>query len=210
VPIVREGARGCLTGAHKLRSGGAAIKSAFPLKRPPRAASCKCTLGASAGAQVLLGTDGIGFVDPGTKVRINLGRRREAEMMYMVARGDRVDPAEPGMREPAGEYDVPVEPVLTRRDLGKGHANVKRDPGLFGKDGNGPAGGNRAPNALVEGANGGVLSLEVVLEVVPTAGVGLVAVREGTPATRTGPQGGTPGCAHIGAFVVAEAPNGLG
>jgi hypothetical protein len=38
----------------------------------------------------------------------------------------------------------------------------------------------------------------VVLEVVPPAGVGLVAVGEGTPATRTGPQWGTSGCNHVG------------
>src|SRR5512135_1380755 len=113
------------------------------------------------------------------------------------------------MREPTGEHDVPVEPVLTWRDLDKGHAHLEGDPGLFGKDGHRPAGGNRAPHALVESANGGVLPEEMVLEVVPIAGVGLVAVREGTPATRAGPQWGTSGCAHTGEWWSLRPSNGM-
>src|SRR5215831_2352882 len=111
---------------------------------------------------MLLLPDGIGLAQPGAEVLIDLGRRREAKVVHVIARRDRVDAAKPGVREPAGQDEVPGEPTLARSDLCERHAHLKRDAGLFWYDDHRPALGDGPSHGVVQGANRAILAPEVV------------------------------------------------
>lgn len=137
---------------------------------------------------MLLSTDRIGFPKPLPELGVNLFRRNKAEVMHVVAGGDRVDPAEARVRQPAGEHQMTVEPMLARRYLREGHTHLKSDPRFFRQHGDGTAGGDGAAHCFEEGSNGWVLPAKVMLKVVASAGVRLVAVGEPSRAIWTGPE----------------------
>lgn len=141
--------------------------------------------------QVPLGADRVRFPRPGAKLSIDLGRGNQTEMMYMIAGGDGLDAAKPWVRQSTGQYEVTIQPVGARSDLSEGHADLKGDASLFRENGHRAACSYGSPNGLVERAHGRILPAKVVGEVIPAAGVRLIAVGEAAPASRARPQWGT-------------------
>jgi hypothetical protein len=109
----------------------------------PSVAICKRGLGAPARLEMLLSTDGIRLSKPGAELSVDLGRRHEAEVVDMVPGRNSVDAAEAWMWPSAGEDDVTIEPVLSRRDLGKRHPHLKGNARFFWEDNDGPTSGDR-------------------------------------------------------------------
>ena len=131
---------------------------------------------------MLLGADRIGFPQPGPEVLVDLARRHEPKVMHVISGRDGIDAAKSRVRETAGKDDVSVEPCRTRCDLGKRHTNLKCDPGLFRDHGHRSALGDSASHRVEQHPYSGILPLKMMLQVVPSAGVRLIAVGE-TPAT---------------------------
>lgn len=117
--------------------------------------------------------------------------------MYVITWGDRVDPAEARVRQPTGEYDVPVEPALTRRDLGERHPYLKGDARLLREDGDRTTSGDGAAYRLEQRTDGGVFPSKVVVQIVASAGMRLIAVSEPAPTMRAGPERGTIPWSHM-------------
>ena len=85
------------------------------------------------------------------------------------------------MLEPPRQYDVPIEPAAARCHLRKRHAHLKCDPRLFREDADRTDILDDADDAVEEGADGRRLVVKVMSEVVLTAGMRLIAVRELAP-----------------------------
>src|SRR3954469_2049065 len=85
------------------------------------------------------------------------------------------------MLETAGEHDVTVQPVLAGRHLGEGHANLKSNARLFRKNANGPECADRGDNLVEECPDLRGLSAKVIGELVTTARMRLIPVREVAP-----------------------------
>lgn len=101
----------------------------------------------------------------------------------MIPERDRVDSAEAWMWQSAGEDDVTIEPALARRDLGKRHPHLKGNARLLREDNGRPARGDCAADRLEQQTDRPILALKVVGQVVPAAGVRLIAVGEATLAS---------------------------
>ena len=82
-------------------------------------------------AKMALLSDLVCLTYPRTKRVVNVGRLRETKVVHVVPCGDRLDLAEARMLEAAGENDVAVEPLTSRRDLRKGHADLEGNAGLL-------------------------------------------------------------------------------
>jgi hypothetical protein len=135
--------------------------------------------------------------EAGAELRVDLGRRHKAEVVNMIPWGDSVNAAEAGVWQPTGEDDVTVEPVLVRCDLGKRHPHLKGNARFLWDDDDRPAGGDGAADGLEKQTDSPVLALKVVGQVVPAAGMRLIAVGEATLAMRTGPKWPTIPCNHV-------------
>ena len=102
-----------------------------PAFRPPRfmitpsAAGWKSWLGAPAPLEMLLSTDGIRFSKPGAELSVDLGRRHSGSGGHGSGPNS-VDASEAWMWPSAGEDDVTIEPVLTRRDLATTSAHKRQ------------------------------------------------------------------------------------
>ena len=137
---------------------------------------------------MLLRADSIGLSKPGTELRINLRGRHQAEVVDMVSGRDRFDSAEAWTRHSAGEHHVTIEPAMTRCDLGERHPHLKRNTRLLREDDDRATSGDCTSDGVEEQADGGILALKVVGQVVPAAGMRLIAVGEATLAIGTGPK----------------------
>src|SRR3954468_11725381 len=81
----------------------------------------------------------------------------------------------------AGEHDVTVQPVLAGRHLGERHANLKSNARLFRKNANRPDSADRCDNLVEECPDLRRLSAKVIAELVATARMRLIPVREVAP-----------------------------
>jgi hypothetical protein len=135
------------------------------------AAGWKRWLGAPAGLEMLLSPDGIRFSKPGGELSVDLGRRHKAEVVHMIPGRNSVDAAEAWMWPSAGEDDVTIEPVLTRRDLGKRHPHLKGNARFLWEDNDRPTSGDRPADCFEKQTDSPILALKVVGQVVPAAGM---------------------------------------
>ena len=103
--------------------------------------------------------------------------------------GEGLDPSKARILETASQDEVTVQPLAARRDLGKGHADLKRDAGLLRKDAHGTNRANRGGELPIQRANRRGLAAKMMRQREPSAGVRLIAVREQATARRTSPQG---------------------
>jgi hypothetical protein len=140
--------------------------------------------------EVFLLTDRVRLGQPAPELRVDVLQRREAEDVKVIPRRKRLYGAKAAALQAPGEDDVSIEPSATRSHLREGHANVERDAGLFGKDLDWTDLANRRHDRIEQCTNLGGLSGEVMLEVVTTAGVRLIAVRELATAPLAAPQRG--------------------
>ena len=132
--------------------------------------------------KVALLADPIGFPEPAAKLLVNFLEPGQTENVQVVPGREGLHLAEAGMLEPARQHYVAVEPLLPRSDLGKGHPDLKGDPGLFRKHPDRTDRPERCHHRIEEGANLRALGAEVLAERVTPAVVGLIPVGEG-PAT---------------------------
>jgi hypothetical protein len=142
---------------------------------------------------VVLVSDQVGLREPCAKLVVDVAQLREAECMQVIAGRERLHLTEARVVEAPRKNDMPVEPTAPRRDLRKGHAHLKGNPGFLRQN---PYGSNR-PNGghhfLVERANQGRLAVKVMGEREPAAGMRLVAIREHPFASLASPQASSGG-----------------
>ena len=137
---------------------------------------------------MLLRADLVRLAHPGNKRIVDVARVLEAKRVQVVAWGERFDLPESRMLQAAGENHVAVEPALARGYLGKRHPDLKRNACLLGEDDDGAEGAHGGSNKVVQLADDGLSADEMVVEVVETAGVGLIAVGEHSLALRAAPE----------------------
>lgn len=156
--------------------------------------------GAAARLEMLLGTHGVGLSKPGAELSVDLAGRHKAEVVDVVSGRDRLDAAEARVCSSAGEHDMTIEPALARRDLGERHPHLKRNARLLWNDRDRTTRGDRAADGVEEQPDSPILALKVVGQVVPAAGMRLIAVGETPLTTGTGPEWRTAPCrvARIG------------
>ncbi len=82
------------------------------------------------------------------------------------------------MSQPAGQYHMTVEPPGARIHLCERHAGLKGDPGLFREHDHRPAAIDCFHYCVKERADFRRLALEMGVQVVSTAEVGLISIRE--------------------------------
>jgi hypothetical protein len=139
--------------------------------------------------QMLLFSHRVCLTHPTLERCVDVARLFEAECMQMISRRERLDLEEPWVFQAAREYDVTVEPPLSRRHLRERHANLKGDARFFWQDDDWSDGLHRGGDQVVELAHYQLASNEVVLEVVQAgARVCLVAIRECAVAFRAVPE----------------------
>ena len=137
---------------------------------------------------MLLGTHRVGLPKPAAELGVHLAGRHKAEVVDMVSGRDRVDAAEARVWSAAGEHDMTIEPALARRELGERYPHLKRNARLLWNDGDRTTSGDRAADGVEEQPDSPVLALKVVGQVVPAAGMRLIAVGEAPLATGTNPE----------------------
>lgn len=108
--------------------------------------------------------------------------------MDVIAGRDSIDATEARVLEPPRQHKVPIQPSPSRRYLCEGHSYLEGNSRLLGNDGHRAKGSNFCCEALVERANFCRLALEMVFEVMPPAGVRLVAIGEHAAASWAAPK----------------------
>jgi hypothetical protein len=112
----------------------------------------------------------------------------DPEVMSMIARRKALYLREQGIVRPPREYEMPGHPVPPNRQLGEGHAVLKGDAGLFGQDDDRPGSLDHGQEGVEYGAHLLGLARKMAFQIVPTAGMALIAVGEGSAAVPTSPQ----------------------
>jgi hypothetical protein len=92
------------------------------------------------------------------------------------------------MFEPAGQYHMTVEPLGARSYLCERHAGLKGDPGFFREHSHRPAPPDRFHYRVKERADFRGLAIEMAVQVLSTAEVGLISIRERAAAFWTLPK----------------------
>jgi hypothetical protein len=92
------------------------------------------------------------------------------------------------MLEPPRQDDMAVEPIRSWRDLGKGHAHLKSDPGFLGQNTDRSKRADGRNNVIEQRAELRPFTAEMMREIVAATGVRLIAVREKAPALATLPK----------------------
>ena len=138
-------------------------------------------------SQVFLFTDRIRLPGPLDEFPIKVGQRRDAEMVNVIARRDRVDAGEPRVLEPAGQHEMADEMSPAHRDGRKRHSHLKRDPCLFRQNDHWADTAHQFHECIKELARLCRLSLEMGIEAVVAAKVRLIAVGEPAATRRTLP-----------------------
>ena len=107
----------------------------------------------------------------------------------MLRARDDVDPGEARASDPAGEHEVPVQPVPARHERGEAHPDLQRDAGLLRQHPHGPEDPRGGQHLIEDGAHLRVGAREQLVHAAQrSARVRLIAVREAPPAVRARPQ----------------------
>ena len=108
-----------------------------------RALSLRSAPGSSS-LEVLLPADAVSFAEPDEHFGVHVPGRLNAEIMDVIARGERLDFREAGILHSSRQNHIRVQPIPSQHDIGKRHAHLKRDPRFVGKHDHSPA----SPNQL--------------------------------------------------------------
>jgi hypothetical protein len=130
----------------------------------------------------------IGLREPGTKLRIDFIGRGQSEKVYMIPRRNCLDPVKTRMFETSREYQMTIQPVCARCYLGKRHPGLESDPGFLWKNSDWAVRSQRGRNLVEERSDLRPLALEVMLQIMTPAGVGLIAIGEVAPALLAVPE----------------------
>ncbi len=126
--------------------------------------------------------DEIGLRQPRPEVSINLAALAQAKDVHVVAGRDGLDPAKAWVLQPPREHDMSIQPLLSRRHLREGHANLESDARFFRQDANRADGAQRGDDAVVERSNLRRFVAKMIGQLIAAAGVRLISVREFTSA----------------------------
>jgi hypothetical protein len=130
----------------------------------------------------------IGFGEPSYDLLVDVVDALETKRVEMISRRESFDAAKARILQTTRQHNVAVHPVSADNEGGETHAHVKRDPGFLRQDSD-RSGFLRDGQQLVEDcADGFRLAGKMRGERVATAGVRLIAIREGPSATRTTPE----------------------
>jgi hypothetical protein len=132
---------------------------------------------------VLLGADLVGLGQPPGELLVHLGGHGQPERMHHVARGQRVDAQETRAVDPAGQYQVTVQPVAAGHERREAHPDLQGDAGLLRQHLDRPQGRDRGQHGVEGGPDPRAGPGEVPVQVTQSrAGVRLVAAGEASPA----------------------------
>src|SRR5450432_2192092 len=145
---------------------------------------------AGSQSQMPLLADGIGLRQPGPEVIVDLAELAQAKDVHMVAGRNALYPSKAGVLKAAGEHDMPVQPLLSRRHLREGHPDLKSDAGLLRQDSHRADGPQRRDDVVVERSNLRRLAPKMIGQMVAAAGVRLIPVRELTSTLLAPPECG--------------------
>jgi len=138
--------------------------------------------------EMALFADPVGFGHPGAKVVVQVGRAGQPEDMNVIAWRNGLNLPKARMLQSPGENDVPVQPSAARRELRKRHAHLERYPRLFGQDAHRADRPNGRDDGVKQQADFRRLAMKMALELVPTAGMRLIAIRKLTAALAATPE----------------------
>jgi hypothetical protein len=137
---------------------------------------------------VQLLTHSVCLGQPCAKLSVYVAWLGESEGVHMITRRNGLYAAEAGVLGPSGQYNMTVEPIRSRCDLRKGHAHLKCNPSLLWNDAHRAESANRGSYLIEKGSNFRPLAFEMMLQIMPGAGVRLVAICEIAPALLTLPK----------------------
>ena len=133
--------------------------------------------------------NGVRFINPTDKLRIDCFGRNKAKVMDMVSSGNRVNSDETWMLRPFRQYEVATQPGFLDHDSHERHAKVESDSCLLGENRNRTASSNCRPQRLEQAFHGGWFSTEVRFEVPARAAkMRLVAIGNRAATLRTSPK----------------------
>ncbi len=127
---------------------------------------------------MLLPADAVGFAQPGEHFRIHLLRRVNAEVMDVIARGERLDLCEAGIVQSSRQDYVRVQPIPFQEDIGKRHPHLKSDSRFIGNQDDRAAPPDQLHKSPVQRECQRTLALQVFANRDPRAEMKLIAVRE--------------------------------
>ena len=103
---------------------------------------------------------------PFGEVGVNIRFRADSERVQMVPWRERLHQSKARILQPPREHDVAVDPPSTRRHLGEGHADLKRDARFFWQYAHWADRGNGLDDAVEQSADLRRLAAKVMIEVV--------------------------------------------
>ena len=84
--------------------------------------------------EVLLLADGVRFREPFAEFVVDVGGAHESEIVDVVSRRECLNRSKSQIVEAARQHEMPIEPILPRRDLRERHSHVKCDSRFFRKN----------------------------------------------------------------------------
>jgi hypothetical protein len=137
--------------------------------------------------QMPLFADSIRFGEPACDLVVNFVDVRETKGVEMISGRESFDPAKARIVQTARQNYVAVHPVPADDERRKAHADVKRDPRFLGQDRDRTVFLRHAQQFVEDRAHLRRLIRKMIDEFQAPAGVRLIAIGEGAPATRTPP-----------------------
>jgi hypothetical protein len=132
--------------------------------------------------------NGIRLPRPISKLPVEILKRFEPERVQMIARREGLDAQEARMLHAPREHEVTDEIALANADRGERHPHLEGDPRLLREDLHVTDFSDQRNQRIEQLPDFWTLSLKVLIDAVPSAGVRLVAIRELPPARGTAPE----------------------
>jgi hypothetical protein len=131
----------------------------------------------------------IRLLEPSRNIFVDFVRRRQSKVMHVIARRKRFDFSKARMFEPARQNNMTIDPFGTSGQLGKRHSNLKSNARFFGQNRDRTAAPDCLENRFVDFVDLLGLAFEMMFQIVDSAEVRLVPIREFAFALRAFPQG---------------------
>jgi len=129
------------------------------------------------------------FSDPAAKLSVKILKPGYPERVNMVPGRNGLDSTKATGLHAARQDNMTIQPAAPGSNLGKGHADLKGDPGFFRQNPDRSERADDGDDPVVEPSDLRRFSLKMIGEPVAAAGVGLIAIRKPTPALLAGPHG---------------------
>ncbi len=113
----------------------------------------------------------IGLGEPAAKLGIDFIGCGQPENRHMIPGRDCLNPAKTRMLESACQHEVIIQPICARCHLGKRHAHLESDPRLLRKNTDRAERSQRRRYLVEERFDFRPLALEMMFQIISTAGV---------------------------------------